>query len=224
VNCEGRKPAFARWTKTSRKDTYRPDELEAWAGRRSIHPLLGVDEAGRGPLAGPVTAAVVSLPTSHTLVGLTDSKLLSESKRVGLFDVIQSAALAYGIAQVSAEEIDRIGILPATFSAMRMALEQATGAGFRPALVLVDGTMEIPSMRLAQRAVVRGDRRSQNIAAASILAKVTRDRWMVEAHERWPHYGFEQHKGYGTKAHLAAIIEHGPCPIHRRSFRGVKPR
>jgi len=198
--------------------------MELWAERRSIHSLLGVDEAGRGPLAGPVTAAVVALPTSHTLVGLTDSKLLSESKRVDLFDVIQSQALAYGIAQVSAQEIDQGGILPATFLAMRKALDQATSTGFRPALVLVDGTMEIPHVTLAQRAIVRGDRRSQNIAAASILAKVTRDRWMVEAHERWPQYGFAQHKGYGTQAHLAAIVEHGPCPIHRRSFRGVKPR
>lgn len=198
-----------------------PGEIEAWALSESHFPLLGIDEAGRGPLAGPVVAAAVALPVDHTLFDLDDSKKLSETERERLFPAICDAALAYGVGSVDARTIDRIGILPATFKAMRAAIRTATRGGLVPGLVVVDGSLPIPRLSHRQRPVVRGDGRSFNVAAASILAKVTRDRAMARFHEIWPHYGFAVHKGYGTAAHLAALREHGPCPIHRRSFRGV---
>jgi len=170
-----------------------------------------------------VTAAAVILPSEHGILGLSDSKLLTEAKRESLFGQICDVALGYGIASVSAAKIDENGILPSTFEAMRQAVAQALQHTNVPELVVVDGNLRIPALALKQRTVVKGDRRSQNIAAASILAKVTRDRWMVKVHEQWPQYGFYKHKGYGTKAHLQSIREHGPCSIHRTSFRGVLP-
>jgi len=210
-------------TKRTASSRYCPDEIELWAAQESVFPILGVDEAGRGPLAGPVTAAAVMLPRDHRLVGLWDSKLLTESKRELLFDQIRDVALGYGVFSVSAAAIDQQGILPSTFEAMRQSIWKAIESGEEPELVVVDGNLPIPDFERAQRAVVKGDRRSQNIAAASVLAKVTRDRWMIEMSEKWPEYGFSRHKGYGTKAHLAAIAEYGPCPIHRQTFRGVSP-
>ena len=199
-------------------------EVERWADTQGFTALIGLDEAGRGPLAGPVVAAAVALPWPCPIVGLNDSKALSETKREALFEQVLAGATAYGIAEVSPAEIDQINILRASLEAMRLAYEQVIDA--RPelagALVLVDGNQRAPlSGAVDQRPIVKGDARSLNIAAASILAKVTRDRLMVEAHERWPEYGFDRHKGYPTAAHRDALRRVGPCPIHRRSFRLV---
>lgn len=185
-----------------------------------IHAVCGVDEAGRGPLAGPVYAAAVILPPEIEIPGLNDSKKVSEKKRELLFDEIRSCASAYCIASASAQEIDEINILEAAMLAMRRAVEGLSAA---PEIVLADGNRN-PSPRYAGRdipciPVVKGDALCANIAAASILAKVSRDRCMLEMAQKYPGYGFEQHKGYPTRAHYAALAELGPCPIHRRSFR-----
>ncbi len=177
--------------------------------------ICGVDEADRGPLAGPVCAAAVILPKGLEIEGLNDSKKLSEKRREALFDVIKEKALAYGIAFASHEEIDEINILQATFLAMKRAVEALE---IKPDLALVDGNREPDLGGIPVKTIVKGDSLSANIAAASILAKVTRDRLMVAMDEEYPAYGFAIHKGYGTKAHYAALTEHGPCPIHRRTF------
>lgn len=177
--------------------------------------FCGVDEAGRGPLAGPVCAAAVILPPDLEIEGLNDSKKLTDKRRRALYDVITEQALAYGIAFASEQEIDRINILQATFLAMRRAVEQL---GLQPALALVDGNREPDFGSIPVRTIVKGDSLSANIAAASILAKVTRDRFMEEQDAVYPQYGFALHKGYGTQAHYAALREYGPCPIHRRTF------
>lgn len=177
--------------------------------------ICGVDEAGRGPLAGPVCAAAVILPMDLEIEGLNDSKKLTEKRREALYDIILNKAVAYGIAFASEKEIDEINILQATFLAMRRAVEQLKT---KPSLVLVDGNRAPELGALPVKTIVKGDSLSANIAAASILAKVTRDRLMVELDGTYPQYGFSVHKGYGTKVHYAALTEHGPCPIHRRSF------
>ena len=179
-----------------------------------IQVICGVDEAGRGPLAGPVCAAAVILPKDLQIPGLTDSKKLTDKKRRELFPLIQEQALAYGIGFATEQEIDEINILQATFLAMQRALDQLT---VKPDLALIDGNRE-KDFGLPVKTVVKGDSLSANIAAASILAKVTRDNLMQEMAETYPQYGFEIHKGYGTKAHYAALREHGACPIHRMSF------
>ena len=179
-----------------------------------IQVICGVDEAGRGPLAGPVCAAAVILPKDLQIPGLTDSKKLTDKKRRELFPLIQEQALAYGIGFATEQEIDEINILQATFLAMQRALEQLT---VKPDLALIDGNRE-KDFGIPVKTVVKGDSLSANIAAASILAKVTRDNLMQEMAETYPQYGFEIHKGYGTKAHYAALREHGACPIHRMSF------
>ena len=175
-------------------------------------PLCGVDEAGRGPLAGPVCAAAVILPRGLDIPGLNDSKKLTAKRREALYDIITEQALAYGIAFASELEIDEINILQATFLAMRRAMDQLR---VRPDIALIDGNRET-DFGLPVQTIVKGDSLSANIAAASVLAKVTRDNWMMEAAEKYPGYGFEIHKGYGTKAHYAALEKLGPC--HRRSF------
>ena len=177
--------------------------------------ICGVDEAGRGPLAGPVCAAAVILPPDLELEGLNDSKKLSEKRREALYPLICEQALAYGIAFASEQEIDEINILQATFLAMRRAVGQL---GLKPDLALVDGNREPDFGDIPVRTIIKGDSRSANIAAASILAKVTRDRFMLEQDAVYPQYGFAVHKGYGTQKHYAALHEFGPCPIHRRSF------
>ncbi len=177
--------------------------------------ICGVDEAGRGPLAGPVCAAAVILPPDLELEGLNDSKKLSEKRREALYPLICEQALAYGIAFASEQEIDELNILQATFLAMRRAVGQL---GLKPDLALVDGNREPDFGDIPVRTIVKGDSRSANIAAASILAKVTRDRFMLEQDAVYPQYGFAVHKGYGTQKHYAALREFGPCPIHRRSF------
>lgn len=190
--------------------------------------LLGVDEAGRGPLAGPVVAAAVALPEicpDDLAERLDDSKRLSEKKREALFEPIRQGALAWGVAIVDHLEIDRLNILRASLEAMvaarERALEQCRGdTRVRDALVLVDGKMPAPLPRgVAQRPIIKGDARSLNIAAASVLAKVTRDRLMVAYEDEFPGYGFAKHKGYPTRAHREAIARLGPAPIHRRSFK-----
>ena len=176
--------------------------------------ICGVDEAGRGPLAGPVFAAAVILPEDYEIDGVNDSKKLSDKRRRELFPIIQQEAVSFGIAFASQEEIDEINILQATFLAMRRAMEQLNP---QPEFALIDGNRET-DFGVPCKTVIKGDSLSANIAAASVLAKVTRDNWMMEAAEKYPGYGFEIHKGYGTKAHYAALEKLGPCPIHRRSF------
>lgn len=176
--------------------------------------ICGVDEAGRGPLAGPVCAAAVILPKGLVIPGLNDSKKLSDKRRRELFPIIQQEAVSFGIAFASQEEIDEINILQATFLAMRRAMKQLNP---QPEFALIDGNRET-DFGVPCKTVIKGDSLSANIAAASVLAKVTRDNWMMEAAEKYPGYGFEIHKGYGTKAHYAALEKLGPCPIHRRSF------
>lgn len=176
--------------------------------------ICGVDEAGRGPLAGPVCAAAVILPKGLVIPGLNDSKKLSDKRRRELFPIIQQEAVSFGIAFASQEEIDEINILQATFLAMRRAIDQLNP---QPEFALIDGNRET-DFGVPCKTVIKGDSLSANIAAASVLAKVTRDNWMMEAAEKYPSYGFEIHKGYGTKAHYAALEKLGPCPIHRRSF------
>lgn len=189
-------------------------EIEDGFYARGVKVICGVDEAGRGPLAGPVCAAAVILPEHLEIPGLTDSKKLSDKKRRELFPVIQEQAIAYGIGFASEQEIDGINILQATFLAMQRALDQLT---VRPDLALIDGNRE-RDFGLPVKTVVKGDSLSANIAAASILAKVSRDDLMVKMAETYPEYGFDVHKGYGTKAHYAALRKYGPCPIHRMTF------
>ena len=182
---------------------------------RGIGLLCGVDEAGRGPLAGPVFAAAVILPPELEIPGLNDSKKLTEKKREALFDVIRAQALAFCIASASEEEIDRLNILQATFLAMNRAVK---GLSVTPELVLVDGNRDPGFSGIETVCVVGGDRQSASVAAASILAKVSRDRFMLEMAKEYPQYAFERHKGYGTKLHYERLREYGPSPIHRRSF------
>lgn len=194
-------------------------EITMWEIENSLYSedvqlICGVDEAGRGPLAGPVCAAAVILPRDLQIPGLTDSKKLTDKKRRELFPVIQEQAVAYGIGLASEQEIDEINILQATFLAMRRALDQLS---VQPDLALIDGNRET-DFGIPVKTVVKGDSLSANIAAASILAKVTRDDIMIQLAQEYPGYGFEIHKGYGTKAHYAALAEHGPSAIHRRSF------
>lgn len=189
-------------------------EIEHSCFESGFHLVCGVDEAGRGPLAGPVCAAAVILPPDVQIPGLNDSKKLTDKKRRELFDVITDQAVSYGIALVGEKEIDEINILQATFRAMEQAVARMD---VTPDLVLVDGNRE-PKLRFPVKTVVKGDSRSASIAAASILAKVTRDRLMEQMDQAYPEYGFAVHKGYGTKRHYAALTEYGPSPIHRMTF------
>ena len=195
------------------------EQTDLWAIEDSlygegVHRICGVDEAGRGPLAGPVCAAAVILPPNLEIPGLTDSKKLSDKKRRELFPVIQEQAVAYGIGSASEQEIDEVNILQATFLAMERAMEKLS---VRPQLALIDGN-RAKDFGLPVRTIVSGDALSASIAAASILAKVTRDRLMEELDGEYPLYGFAVHKGYGTKRHYEALRAFGPCPIHRRTF------
>ena len=176
--------------------------------------LAGVDEAGRGPLAGPVCAAACLLPRGLEILGLDDSKKLSPKKRDELYDVIINSALTYGIAFASVEEIESLNILNATFLAMNRAIARLDP---QPDLVLIDGNRN-SGIRFPSRCIVKGDSQCADIAAASILAKVTRDRYMLTMAEQYPQYGFEKHKGYGTKLHYEKIAEYGVSPIHRKTF------
>ena len=184
------------------------------------HPpglVAGVDEAGRGPLAGPVVSAAVILDDLHPIAGLADSKKLTPARREKLYDEIRAKALCCSIAEASVEEIDQLNILQATMLAMRRAV---MGLRLKPVMVLVDGN-RLPTLDIQAEAIVKGDALVPTISAASILAKVHRDRWCVQVHEEFPQYGFAGHKGYGTAVHMAALREHGACVHHRRSFAPV---
>ena len=189
-------------------------EIEQSYFEKGVQIICGVDEAGRGPLAGPVCAAAVILPPNVEIPGLNDSKKLSDKKRRELYPVIKERALAFGIAFADHNEIDEINILQATYLAMERALAQLS---VKPELALIDGN-RAKDFGLPVQTVVHGDSLSASIAAASVLAKVTRDDYMLRMAEEYPGYGFEIHKGYGTKAHYAALTELGPCPIHRMTF------
>lgn len=189
-------------------------EIENSHFDRGIRVICGVDEAGRGPLAGPVCAAAVILPPNVEIPGLNDSKKLSDKRRRELFPIIKEQAIAYGIGLASHEEIDEINILQATYLAMERAINALT---VKPELALIDGN-RAKDFGIPVETVVKGDSRSASIAAASVLAKVTRDDIMLELAEQYPQYAFEIHKGYGTKAHYAALTEHGPSPVHRMTF------
>ncbi|CCX37888.1 ribonuclease HII [Clostridium sp. CAG:1013] len=196
-----------------------PENFDWYAWERRAEaaghgPVCGVDEAGRGPLAGPVCAAAVILPMDLSIPGLNDSKKLTEKKREALFPVIQEQALAWSVGWATAEEIDEINILQATFLAMKRAVE---GLSQQPGWALVDGN-RMPPLSIPGETVVKGDAQCASIAAASILAKVSRDRLLREWDQLYPQYGFAKHKGYGTKAHYEAIQQFGLLPIHRRSF------
>ncbi len=179
--------------------------------------MAGVDEAGRGPLAGPVVAAAVILDELHPIRGLADSKVLTAATRERLYDEIRAKALCCSIAEASVEEIDQLNILQATMLAMRRAV---MGLRLKPAKVLVDGN-RLPTLDVLAEAIVKGDAKVPSISAASILAKVHRDRWCVEFHQQYPQYGFADHKGYSTAEHMVALRTHGACPQHRRSFAPV---
>lgn len=189
-------------------------ELENEIYDSGVELICGVDEAGRGPLAGPVCAAAVILPRGLEIEGLNDSKKLSEKKRDKLFDAICAEAVSYGIAFASVEEIEEINILNAAMLAMNRAIERLS---VKPTLALIDGNRD-SAINMPSRCVVKGDAKCADIAAASILAKVTRDRYMLEMAVKYPEYHFEKHKGYGTKLHYEALREYGPCEIHRLSF------
>ena len=189
-------------------------EFEKQALEQGYKVVCGIDEAGRGPLAGPVFAAAVILPVDCEIEGLDDSKKISEKKRDLLFDVIKEKAVSYCIAKAEVEEIEEFNILQATFMAMRRAVD---GLEVKPDIALIDGNQK-PGLAITERTLVKGDSRSPLIAAASILAKVSRDRYMIEVDKEYPEYKFSQHKGYGTKLHYEMLEEHGISPVHRRSF------
>jgi ribonuclease HII len=192
--------------------------FEMQALRQGYARIAGIDEAGRGPLAGPVVAAAVILPNGVDLPGVNDSKKLSPGKRDELYDLIMSSAAAVGVGFSDAGLVDAINILQATLAAMKQAVSKMT---ISPDYLLIDGISKVP-LPIPQKTIKKGDSLSLSIAAASIIAKVTRDRLMGEYEARFPGYGFAAHKGYGCASHLAAIAELGPCPIHRKTFRGVK--
>jgi len=208
-------PLFAGLEDAAELDTL---YFEKKLRRKNITLIAGIDEAGRGPLAGPVVAAAVILPELFDLPGLTDSKKLSAKKREQLFKPIRQQALAVGVGFVHADEVDEINILQATIKAMTTALGRLH---IEPQHLLIDGITPLP-LPLAQQTIKKGDSRSLSIAAASVIAKVVRDRMMVVYDRHYPQYGFAGHKGYGSAKHRALIAQHGPCPLHRKSFAGVR--
>lgn len=189
-------------------------EFEKEALAKGYKSVCGVDEAGRGPLAGPVCAAAVILPEGVIIDGVNDSKKLSEKKRESLFDVIREQALSYSIAYATVDEIEEINILNATMLAMCRAID---GLEIKADYAMIDGN-KIPPLDIDAECIVKGDAKSMSIACASILAKVSRDRLLYKYAEEYPMYGFDKHKGYGTKVHREAILKYGPCPYHRKSF------
>lgn len=189
-------------------------EYENAALNSGFEVICGIDEAGRGPLAGPVYAAAVILPKGYIVEGVNDSKKISEKKRDLLFDKIIDECVCYSIGTASEQEIDEINILQATFLAMRRAV---AGLEIKPDIALIDGNKK-PGLDIAEQTIVKGDSKSANIAAASIIAKVSRDRYMLEMAEKYPEYQFEKHKGYGTKLHYEMLEKYGISPIHRKTF------
>lgn len=193
-----------------------PDyEFEKAAVNSGFSCICGVDEAGRGPLAGPVCAAAVILPEDAVIEGLDDSKKLTEKKRERLYDIIKQTAVAYSVAYGTLEEIETVNILEATYLAMNRAIE---GLNVKPDFALIDGNRAPRGIKIPCETIVKGDSKSMSVAAASVLAKVTRDRLMLEYDKKYPEYNFKKHKGYGTKEHTELIKQYGPCEIHRLSF------
>lgn len=193
-----------------------PDyEFEKAAVNSGFSCICGVDEAGRGPLAGPVCAAAVILPEGAVIEGLDDSKKLTEKKREKLYDIIRETAVAYSVAYGTLEEIESVNILEATYLAMNRAIE---GLSVKPDFALIDGNRVPRGIKIPCETIVKGDSKSMSVAAASVLAKVTRDRLMLEYDKKYPEYNFKKHKGYGTKEHTELIKQYGPCEIHRLSF------
>lgn len=193
--------------------------FERSARQHGFHVIAGVDEAGRGPLAGPVVAAACIIPDDHFFAGIDDSKKLTALERLRLFEEITNdERISYGVGIVDSDEIDRVNILQASIQAMIQAIACLTQV---PDILLVDG-MYLPHVTIPSQKIVKGDSLSQSIAAASIIAKETRDMLMAGLDKEWPHYGFAQHKGYGTAQHLEALSKHGPCPIHRKTFEPIK--
>lgn len=193
-----------------------PDyEFEKAAVNSGFSCICGVDEAGRGPLAGPVCAAAVILPEGAVIEGLDDSKKLTEKKREKLYDIIKETAVAYSVAYGTLEEIESVNILEATYLAMNRAIE---GLNVKPDFALIDGNRVPRGIKIPCETIVKGDSKSMSVAAASVLAKVTRDRLMLEYDKKYPEYNFKKHKGYGTKEHTELIKQYGPCKIHRLSF------
>ena len=183
--------------------------------KKGFQYICGIDEAGRGPLAGPVVVASVIMPADSMIEGVNDSKKVSEKKREKIYEQILEEAISYGVAIIGQDEIDEINILNATKKGLTVSLQELTE---KPDLIVVDALNGIDTMGIPYESIIKGDAKCYSIAAASILAKVTRDRIMREWDKVYPEYGFEKHKGYGTAAHIAAIREYGLCPIHRRSF------
>ena len=190
-------------------------EIEKDLNLKGFNKICGIDEAGRGPLAGPVVVSAVIMPNDSMIEGVNDSKKVSEKKREKLYDEITNNAIAWGVAIIDQKEIDDINILNATKKGLTVSLQELTE---KPDLIVVDALSGIDTMGIPYESIIKGDAKCYSISAASILAKVTRDRIMREWDKVYPEYGFEKHKGYGTAAHIAAIKEHGLCPIHRRSF------
>lgn len=215
------RPTSKELSQTSEEEWRRLKELNRFeeAARKEGYQLIcGVDEAGRGPLAGPVVASAVILPPDLYLLGIDDSKKLSKEKREDLFNqIVSHPNITYAIGLIEHDEIDRINIYQATIQAMLLAIG---GLEREPDYLLVDG-LKLTHPKILSEKIIRGDQLSQSIAAASILAKVTRDRIMCQYHAKWPQYGFDSHKGYPTEKHITALQEFGPCPIHRLTFRGV---
>ena len=195
-------------------------EWELWALEKGYSCVAGVDEAGRGPLAGPVVAAACILPLDHSIAGIKDSKQLSAQQRRKVFEAIKNdVSIHYGVGIVEVPDIDRINILQASLLAMKIAIEALS---LSPDFVLVDGNKKIPGLQIEQKAIIQGDALSLSIGAASIIAKEVRDAIMLQIHQKWPVYGFDKHKGYATKEHINAINAHGPCNEHRKSFDPIK--
>ena len=190
-------------------------EIENELYKKGVTKICGIDEAGRGPLAGPVVVAAVIMPEDSMLEGVNDSKKISEKKREKLYDEITESAIAWGVGIINQKEIDNINILNATKKGLTTALLELTE---KPDIILVDALTGIDTLGIPYQSIIKGDAKSYSIAAASIIAKVTRDRIMREWDEIYPEYGFEKHKGYGTKAHIEVIKNQGICPIHRKSF------
>ena len=190
-------------------------EKEAEIRAKGFTAVCGIDEAGRGPLAGPVCAAAVILPEGAVIEGLDDSKKLTEKKRERLYDIIKETAVAYSVAYGTLEEIETVNILEATYLAMNRAIE---GLSVKPDFALIDGNRVPRGIKIPCETIVKGDSKSMSVAAASVLAKVTRDRLMLEYDKKYPEYNFKKHKGYGTKEHTELIKQYGPCEIHRLSF------
>ena len=190
-------------------------EKENELRKRGFNSICGIDEAGRGPLAGPVVVASVIMPAESNIEGVNDSKKISEKKREKLYEQILDEAISYGVVIVGQDEIDEINILNATKKGLTMSLQELT---VKPDLIIVDALNHIDTMGIPYESIIKGDAKCYSISAASIIAKVTRDRIMREWDKVYPEYGFERHKGYGTSAHIEAIKEYGLCPIHRRSF------